>query len=442
MGDIVGHRIRLCLGAVMSMLLLAAALLCAGGIWDEWHTPDMGDVRVQVNELVNAIESGKQYDLDRAYPYAIIQKDGTVIADQGIGLQDKVNLHQLGAGNKDYYLVPFTEAGNMAGMVYVELYPYFCGKNTAVIWGWSLAFFLILLFTVYIGVTMIRTVEKDIFEPIRQLHTSTHQILNGKLNQPVVYDYDGEIGALCHDFELMRRELLDGLKREQQLKEAEKLLMASISHDLRTPLATLQGYLESICIGVVTREEDIIEYCRSALHKTIFLSKMTNDILEHSEAELRALSIKKEEVYAGDFFGEMLATLSADAASRGMDLRVGEIPNMLLKLDKMRMNQVMENIVGNAFKYGKANGRIEISFLQTADLLYVSVKDNGQGIEPEDLPFVFDRFFRGSKARNTGIAGSGLGLSIAKYIVEQHGGSIACDSIFGTWTEVRFSIAI
>ncbi len=442
MGDIIRRKLYMSIIAVLSILLLVTALLCASGIKKALATPNINAAQTEVSLLVSQLEESNGYIFYTNYHYAVINLDGTVAYSKGIRLNRKVNLHSLGAPTSEYLLVPFEQDGEMAGFVYVELQPYFCEKNTAPVVLWSGVFLAALAFSLFAGGSLLSTIKNDVFEPISQLHSSTCDILYGRLDKPVRYDYDGEIGTLCHDFELMRTELSDGLRREKRLKDNEKLLMASISHDLKTPLATVSGYLESICLGVVTDEQDVKRYCKNALDKTVLLGKMTNDILEHSKAELRQLSIEKKEVYSAEFFGELTTLLSFDAKSRGFTLTTGDIPNVIISLDQTRIAQVLENLVGNSFKYGIEGGEINISFSQTPKLLFVTVKDNGQGISPEDLPFVFNRFFRGDKARTQKIPGSGLGLSIVKYIVEQHGGTIECDSILGCGTEMRFSLKI
>ena len=442
MGDIIHRKILLCIAAVISTLVLTAAFLCTRGIYDELKKPDFNTVHTEVNQLLTKIENSGEFEHPVSYPYAVILPDGTVIYQNQLTLNHHVNLHSLGTGATEYYMVPIQSEDTITGILYVELYPYFCGNHPQSIALWVTLFVVILILAVGILLILFHTLQRDIFTPIRQLHDSTNDILYGKLNQPVRYDYDGEVGTLCHDFELMRKELADGLRREQTLKDDEKLLMASISHDLKTPLATVQGYLESICIGVITDEEEIKRYCQNALNKTVMLGNLTNDILEHSKAELRQLSIEKEELYTTEFFDTLTSELAADAASRGFTLQTGEIPNILISLDRLRITQVFENIVGNSFKYGHEKGRILIEFSLQQQFLIVTIEDDGQGIPSEDLPFVFQKFFRTDKARTQSIPGSGLGLSIAKYIVEQHGGSIECDSILGTGTIVRFSLSI
>lgn len=440
MGDVVQHKIFICLTSIFGITVLTAVLLCIFQIKVQYDTADMHALRSDAGILINDIENSGDFKTDTTLEYAVILNNGTVVYNNGTRLNDHVNLHSLGSDLTDFYIVPLMKNESQYALLYIDISDKYYGKNRTAVLLWIFVSSAIIFISVIIYLMLLRVLKRDIFIPVYQLHTATRDIMNGKLDTKVEYDYDGETGTLCHDFELMRTELQDSFAREQKMKSDEKLLMASISHDLKTPLATVQGYLESICLDVVTDRQEIKRYCKNALNKTVLLGNMTNDILEHSKAELRQLTIEREEVYTGEYFGKLMQSLRSDADSRGMSLSYGDIPNIIISLDKTRIAQVMENIVGNSFKYGKSNGSIVINFRCDDRFFYVSVKDDGQGISAEDLPFVFNRFFRGDKARTQNVPGSGLGLSISKYIVGQHGGKIECDSILGQGTTIEFCI--
>lgn len=289
--------------------------------------------------------------------------------------------------------------------------------------------------------------KKDVWHPVREIHKSTKSILCGNLEERISYDYSGEIGTLCHDFEKMRDEIRERELREQQANEKERVLYASISHDLKTPIAIMIGYLEQILYGVVTTPEQIRETSEHALTKAKLLNKLTEDILEHSKAQMNQLSIHKKEIYADIFFGELLEEYQQEAVQQNYQFAYTCPPKLLILIDPDRIAQVVQNIVSNAVKYGGNHLQIEVEFEileqeKEGKILIVSIRDNGKGIEATDLPFVFDLFYRGNKARTQNIPGSGMGLNIAKYIVEKHGGNMECDSIVGVGTTVSFSIPI
>jgi signal transduction histidine kinase len=177
-----------------------------------------------------------------------------------------------------------------------------------------------------------------------------------------------------------------------------------VSHDLKTPLAAISGYVEEIRDGL-------------------------DDSL--SRINLRA-----------GFFEDVCGELSLDAAHWGVSFSAAEIPDVLIPIDCKRITQVMQNIVSNSIKYKQRDCVIDIHFKLGATELIVCVKDDGGGIPANDLPFVLNRFYRGDPARTQNIPGSGLGLCIAKDIVERHGGRIECDSVLGSGTEVCFSLPL
>ncbi len=441
MGDVIGKKIFRCIAAVLSLTILTAVLLCIFQIKVQYDTADINALRKDAGILIADIEGNDKFTADSDLPYAVILNDGSVAFNNGTKLHDFVNLHSVGSDSSGFYIVPLLKDGSQYALLYIDIPRSYYGRNKSEISAWIVVTSVIIISAVIVYLILLATLRKDIFIPVFQLHNATRDIINGNLETKVKYDYDGETGMLCHDFELMRTELRDSFTREQKMKDDEKLLMASISHDLKTPLATVRGYLESICLDVVTDMDDIKRYCTNALNKTVLLGNMTNDILEHSKAELRQLTIERKEVYTGDYFGKLMKSFKSDAESRGFLLTYGDIPNIIISLDTTRIAQVLENIIGNSFKYGKSSGRIDINFRYEYHFFYVSVKDDGHGISAEDLPFVFNRFYRGDKARTQNVPGSGLGLSIAKYIVEQHGGMIECDSILGCGTTIELSIS-
>ena len=285
--------------------------------------------------------------------------------------------------------------------------------------------------------------KEDIWTPIHNLHLVTKDMMRGKFDTSVYYDYDGAIGSLCHDFESMRNEILSGYQRENRAKEKEKELYASISHDLKTPIASIRGYLEEILYGVITEPNEVHSAMERMLQKSVILTELIDDILEHSKAELNQLNIVKEEVYAADYFENLLSGYASDAKLHDYEFLYTLPSNVLIALDQRRIAEVMQNLIENAVKYRAGKLRIQVTFEEMKDpepMLIVNVSDNGSGIDAADQPFIFDLFFRGNKARSQDIPGSGLGLNIVKYIVEQHCGQIQCDSIAGVGTTISFSI--
>lgn len=284
-------------------------------------------------------------------------------------------------------------------------------------------------------------VKKNVLAPLAELNESACRILKGDYSYRIKYDYDTEVGMFCHDFEAMRDELKYSKEMEAAIKANEKELLACISHDIKTPLAAINGYVSGIKDGIVKDKKGIESYCEVILKRVKMLSKLLEDILEHSKAELNKLNIVFTEFYSEEFFRDILNDLSVEIESKGLKFNVPDsIPNILINADKKRISQVLYNLVSNSIKYSSEGGIISVCFEIDKNYLKVYVKDTGMGIGSADIPYIFNKFYRGEKSRNQKIPGSGLGLSISKYIIEAHGGFVNCEESSNCGTTMSFSI--
>lgn len=407
---------------------------------------DYSIVRVEVNQFLHDFESGLDVQKE-VYPfrYCIIDSHCEVLFStmQSIQPDQIVNLHKFDSMNA--YIVPTFLEDYGSCFVYVDGQELIKKQVKQKFFRASIPLH-VLFVCFFIFLMKQRKVEReDVWTPIQNLHLVTKEMLRGNFNSSVTYDYDGDLGSLCHDFENMREELLAGYRRENKAKEKEKELYASISHDLKTPIASIRGYLEEIIYGVITEPKDVRIALERMLQKAEVLTNLIEDILEHSKAELNQLTIVKEEVYAREYFRELLSGFAKDAKLHDYEFTYTLPKEQLIFIDERRIAEVMQNLIENAVKYRTQHLKIEITFEQITEpesMLIINVKDNGAGIEASDQPFIFDLFFRGNKARTQEIPGSGLGLNIVKYIIEQHKGQIQCDSILGVGTTMSFSLPI
>ena len=290
---------------------------------------------------------------------------------------------------------------------------------------------LILLWTWYIS----RTVLK----PLKEIYHATEEVIEGNLDYPIRYGKRDEIGRFIHGFDLMRTHLKKSIEQQQQYERARKQLIASISHDLRTPLASIKGYVEGLEDGIARNEEMQKKYYRVIKSKTDQLDRLIEDLFEFSKFELEQLSIDKTLVNSSEFFQE--AFHSAQLDYRDVDLVLaGPLPSVSLNIDSGRIKQVMANLIDNAVKYGGTE--IVMKIEKQDGFIMVSIKDNGQGISAEDLPYIFNAFFRGEKSRSRESGGTGLGLAIVKYIIEAHGGEIRAVSEPGKGSEFTFTLPL
>lgn len=415
----------------------------------------VNECRVLTSTSVNKIEKAyKNNSLelvkDEKYLYTVTDLRGNVIKTTDGDLQRidlKTDLSFDGQyRNKNKSLVRYsttlTVGDEVKGFIIfsIPIEEIYTLEGNKTISKWIPVIILVLTF-IFIICKIYKTIQIDILKVIKELHISAKMILKGDYSSKVKYDYDGEVGEFSHDFEAMR----DGLKvlreSEEKLKKAEKELIACISHDLKTPIATISGYCEGILDGVVKDEENIKRYASIILKKSKVLTKLIDDMLEYSKAEINEMTINREEVYSENYFLEVFEDVSMDVASSGKKFILeGSIENVLINIDRIRIAQVINNLISNAIKYTEKDGVIKVSVKNLESYVKVSIVDNGVGIVAEELPYVFNKFYRGEKHRNLDIPGSGLGLSISKYIIEKHGGQISLKSERAKGTEVIFTI--
>lgn len=423
---------------LLAILIFLIVVLCISlkFLYTEDYFNDINkSCRILVSNQLNNILNDDE-DNNEQYKYTIISLDGKVIKSTENIKEKEVSLNSLSFdswyekedGNEIRYSTSLIRDGKIENIAIFsipkeDILAIRNDINYKLIYGFiSFCIFGLIIFIVY---KIYSIISKDILKPIKSMHKSAREILKGNYLEYVNYDYHGEIGEFSHDFEVMRDSLVVAREKEENIKRAEKELLACISHDLKTPIANISGYCEGIIDGVVKEEKDIKRYIGIILKKSRVLNKLLDDILELSKAEINQMTINKKEVYSKEFFEELLEEVSMDVAASGKQFILKtEIPNIIINLDEEKITQVINNIISNAVKYTNDDGIIAMSFKKLNDGLEIICEDNGIGIGQEELKLVFNKFYRSDKHRNQNIPGSGLGLSIAKYIVEMHNGNI------------------
>ncbi len=423
---------------LLAILIFLIVVLCISlkFLYTEDYFNDINkSCRILVSNQLNNILNDAE-DNNEPYKYTIISLDGKLIKSTENIKEKEVSLNSLSFdswyekedGNEIRYSTSLIRDGKIENIAIFsipkeDILAIRNDINYKLIYTFiSFCIFSVIIFIVY---KIYSIISKDILKPIKQMHKSAKEILKGNYLEYVNYDYHGEIGEFSHDFEVMRDSLVVAREKEENIKRAEKELLACISHDLKTPIANISGYCEGIIDGVVKEEKDIKRYIGIILKKSRVLNKLLDDILELSKAEINQMTINKKEVYSKEFFEELLEEVSMDVAASGKQFILKtEIPNIIINLDEEKITQVINNIISNAVKYTNDDGIIAMSFKKLNDGLEIICEDNGIGIGQEELKLVFNKFYRSDKHRNQNIPGSGLGLSIAKYIVEMHNGNI------------------
>lgn len=275
--------------------------------------------------------------------------------------------------------------------------------------------------------------SKKISAPLVTLAHAVRRISGRELSHRVPVNSSDEIGELAHAFNSMA----------QSLEENEKLrknMLADVAHELRTPLSILRGNLESMQEGVLEPSQEVF----SSLHdETVRISKLVNDLQELALAEARELKIYPKRNILGDIIDSALQSIKLEAQSRKINISV-EVPatNIWVNVDTHRMEQVLYNLLTNALRYTQDGGRIGIIAQIIDNWAEVTVQDSGIGIADEDLPYIFNRFYRADKSRNRGSGGVGLGLAITKGLIEAHGGKVWVESELGRGTKFVFTLPL
>jgi signal transduction histidine kinase len=283
---------------------------------------------------------------------------------------------------------------------------------------------------------------RGIAHPLADVLGAAEAVAGGDLTARVEETPPGPFGKLGRTFNRMVEEL-------ERTEEQRRNLTADVAHELRTPLHIIQGNLEGILDGVY---EPTPEHINATLEETHLLARLIEDLRMLSAAESGQLVLRREPVRAGDLLADAATSFGGGAESAGIDLRVDaqvDAANTILTVDAARMSQVLGNLVANALRYTPGGGTITLGARRAKDAVMLTVSDTGAGIPAEDLPFVFDRFWRGDRARThaEGVGG-GLGLPIARQLVELHGGHIEVDSaagqgtIFTIWLPVEDASAL
>ena len=261
----------------------------------------------------------------------------------------------------------------------------------------------------------------QITSPLRQLKKAAAAIAAGDLNQRVSIRSRDEFGELGNTFNHMAESLANAETQRRHL-------VADVAHELRTPLAAIQGTLEGMQDGVLPLDEEQVAALYS---ETMLLNRLVGDLKLLSLAEAGQLKLEKQEIEPGVLIRQIVERAKPQADQKNIRLETDLQSNLpAIWIDSDRITQVLNNLIGNALRYTPEGGTITVqsSVLAAGDSIQVVVSDTGPGIDPEDLPFIFDRFYRADKSRTRASGGSGLGLAIVKQLVEAHGGKVEAES--------------
>ena len=284
-------------------------------------------------------------------------------------------------------------------------------------------------------------IYRSIAVPLVKLKKATKNIKEGNLDFVLEVEGNDEFSQLCQDFEEIRKRLKESTEEKILMDKENKELISNISHDLKTPITAVKGYVEGIMDGVADTPEKMDRYVRTIYNKTNEMDHLINELTFYSKIDTNRIPYTFSKLNVEDYFSDCAEELGLEMETRGIELVYANYVEKGVQViaDGEQIRRVIHNIVSNAIKYmEKPRGIIQLRVKDVGDFIQVEIEDNGKGIAAKDLPYIFDRFYRTDVSRNSSKGGSGIGLSIVKKIMEDHGGKVWATSRLGIGTIMYF----
>lgn len=294
-----------------------------------------------------------------------------------------------------------------------------------VIWLTSLFFVVISAIIIYIN-------SLRISRPIRKMEQAALSLAAGENTEDLAIASEDEIGKLSGTFNYMKRELMNTEKMRKEF-------IANVSHDLRTPLTSINGFVGGMLDGIV-KPQDYKKYLTIIQSETNRLIRLTSDILQLAKIQSGSLALFREELNVSEITSPVLESLKNLAEDKKVTFSLDCSPTVSVSADRDKLMQILINIIGNAIHYSPEGGKVSIRIEEAKEAVRFAISDTGIGIPAEDLPYIFEKFYRVDKSRQASGGGTGLGLNIVKNLVELHGGKIWAESQPGKGTEIGFEL--
>ncbi|MCR4909093.1 MAG: HAMP domain-containing histidine kinase [Lachnospiraceae bacterium] len=298
---------------------------------------------------------------------------------------------------------------------------------------------IILMILILTWFFLVSWVYRTVITPIKNLSEATRKIADGTLDFTidVPENRTDEIADLCGNFESMRKRLEDTAHLKLEEENENRTLISNISHDLKTPVTSIKGYAEGIIDGVADTPEKMNKYVRTIYTKAEELDGLINELTFYAGIDTNKIPYDFAKIDITEYFNDCVDEIRLDLNSKGIELNysVELPPGICIIADPVQIKKVINNIIGNSIKYmDKEHGIVSIRLKDADAFVIVEIRDNGKGIAAKDLPYIFDRFYRSDASRSSSKGGSGIGLSIVKKIVEDHGGRVWAESGTGNGT--------
>lgn len=283
--------------------------------------------------------------------------------------------------------------------------------------------------------------SSTITDRIHELKGAAEKLAAGDLKTRVVVKGRDEVAALAHAFNQMAEQLETADRRQRELERLRADLVAWVGHDLQTPLASVRAILEALEDGVVDEPETIKRYLNTAQRDIRSLSALIDDLFQMAQVNAGGMPLDRACSSLSDLISDTLESFS-ELALRGRIKLEGGVEEDVdpVLMDTQRIGRVLNNLIGNALRHTPAGGEVQVQARRTSAGVEVTISDSGEGIRAEDLPRVFESFYRGDKSRSRATGGSGLGLAISRGIVQAHGGEIEVQSEAGCGSRFIFTL--
>ena len=290
-----------------------------------------------------------------------------------------------------------------------------------------------------IAIVMWFWIYKRILVPLDKMRIATKKIADGNFDYELDEKDFVEIPFLYNDFEKMRIKLKENEEEKVLSENASRELVSNISHDLKTPLTAIRGYVEGILDGVASSPQKVRDYLTTIYNKTNDMTKLIDELLYYSRVSGNEFSYNFEKTNVKEFFDDYVKDLylELDTIRINFSYSANVDVDTMIDIDREQIKRALNNIVANAVKYmDKKDPEIHFRVKETMDAINIRISDNGRGIDEKDLPHIFERFYRSDASRNTKLGGSGIGLSIVKKVIENHEGSVVAISKSGVGTDI------
>ena len=288
---------------------------------------------------------------------------------------------------------------------------------------------VLLIFAGAIAMALGYLLSSSFLDRIQSLDQAAKKIASGNLSIRVPVEGKDELAELAHTFNDMASQLEESAEKRRELEALRKELIAWIGHDLQTPLTSISAIIEALADGMVQDSATEQRYYNTARKNISSLSHLIDDMFQMAQIDTGGLELNIEPVSISDLISDTMESFTELAKRREITLQ-GSVSENLgeVKIDARRINRVLNNLVDNALKHTPDGGTVEVHAKSAEQGILVEVIDNGEGISAEDLPYIFDLFYRGDISKRASISGTGLGLAISKGIIDAHGGKIEVES--------------